>query len=218
MSPMSEGPEISLEAVTVLVILLPGFLCARIAQALCVEPDRTEMDKLVEALLYSFLIYTSFIALFGKLELDSKHLAWLAITAVCWGLAISIVWTNDFAGRVLRPMRITRRTSRQSVWIDTFHEHSGYVLVELADGRLVLGWTSFFSEDNRTSEGTSRTALFLEDAAWVTSDGKRQQIDGPGILITEECRITTVSFLNGLKVSSNPADNKGSAHRGPATG
>jgi hypothetical protein len=53
-------PEVKFEAVAILVVLLPGFFCARIIQRLCVTRDQTELDKIVEALLYSFLIYVIF--------------------------------------------------------------------------------------------------------------------------------------------------------------
>jgi hypothetical protein len=49
--------EFRFEAITILVILLPGFLAARIEQRLVVNPKQNEFDKTVEALLYSFFIY-----------------------------------------------------------------------------------------------------------------------------------------------------------------
>jgi hypothetical protein len=41
--------SLGFDALSVLIILLPGFFCARIFQWLCVRPQQTEMDKVVEA-------------------------------------------------------------------------------------------------------------------------------------------------------------------------
>src|SRR5579859_4237505 len=55
-------PDLRFEALTVLVILLPGFFAARIEQRLTVNPEQKEFDKTVEALIYSFFIYLIFTA------------------------------------------------------------------------------------------------------------------------------------------------------------
>jgi uncharacterized membrane protein YjjB (DUF3815 family) len=47
----------TLQALAALLVLLPGFLAAYILQALCVRRRQTELDKIVEALIFSFLIY-----------------------------------------------------------------------------------------------------------------------------------------------------------------
>jgi hypothetical protein len=190
--------SLSFDAVTILVILLPGFLCARIFQWLCVRPEQSEMDKVVEALLFSFLVYVSFMAVFGKVQLTRKHALWLFLLSVIIAVISSTVWKHDWLGAALRKAHVTNRTSRPSVWNDVFDNYGGYALVELADGRLVLGWIHYFSDH-------PPAALFLRDAAWVTSTGERLQLDGPGILITSECGIKTVSFH--YPRISGPADN-----------
>ncbi|MBZ5530711.1 MAG: DUF6338 family protein [Acidobacteriia bacterium] len=183
--------SLSLEALTILIILLPGFLCARILQALCVRPQLTDMDKILEALLYSFLIYVTFNVVVGSLEIRTKHLLILAAISVCWAMFITVLWTHDLVGKTLRPLRITQRTSRETVWLNTLHEYSNYVLVELNDGRLILGWVGFYSN-------AAPFSLFLTDAAWVTPEGEQIDIKGPGILISDSCGIKTMSFLEGI--------------------
>jgi hypothetical protein len=49
-----------LQAFAVLLVLLPGFLSSRIVQMLCARPKQTELDKIVEALLFSFVTYLLF--------------------------------------------------------------------------------------------------------------------------------------------------------------
>ena len=39
--------------------------------------------------------------------------------------------------------------------------------------------------------------MFLEDAAWIVDEeGTQSPIDGPGILLTKQAGIESVSFLN----------------------
>jgi hypothetical protein len=188
---------LSFEVLTVLMVLLPGFLCAKIIQWLCVRPEQTEMDKLVEALLFSFVIYVAFTAMFGEVQLSRKHVVYLAVLSVGISVIGSALWTNDWLGWLLRKARVTQRTSHPSVWNDVFHHYGGYVLVELKDGRLVLGWVRYFSDHE------SAPTLFLEDAAWVHQNGERTQILGAGILITADYGIKTIAFHNAVDMNKS---------------
>jgi hypothetical protein len=47
----------TIEALGILLLLLPGFSCAYLVQRLTVRPRQTELDKVVEALLFSFILY-----------------------------------------------------------------------------------------------------------------------------------------------------------------
>jgi hypothetical protein len=184
----------SFEALEILLLLLPGFLSARIVQSLFVRPQQTELDKIVEALQYSFIIYVLFALTFQTVKVNqfrALHLAVLMLYSLGLGLLIATSLTQDWVGRALRPLRMTQRTSNTSVWNDTFQHCGGYVLVELSDGRLVLGWVRYFSDREE------QLSLFLEDAAWVQSDGTRVHIDGPGILLTSESGIKNLMFVDG---------------------
>ena len=61
--------HIGFEALYALLILLPGFLTAWIVHSFCSRPVQTELDKVVEALLYSFFIYTAFVTFFKRVPL-----------------------------------------------------------------------------------------------------------------------------------------------------
>jgi hypothetical protein len=200
-------PDIRFEAITILVVLLPGFLAARIEQRLTVNPKQTEFDKTIEALLYSFFIYLISTAIFRSLPVSLKaekvgetirysieasalRLAFLPVIALVLSSLVSFAANNDYFGRFFRWLRVTRRTWRSSTWADVFHNFGGVVQVELSDGRCVLGWLKYFSD--RPEDGT----VFLEHAAWVDADGNLEQIRGPGILLTEKYGIRSVMFLN----------------------
>lgn len=198
--------ETGFEAITILLILLPGFFCARIVQSLCVREDKKEFDKIVEALLFSFLVYVICASLHVSppvsLNIESKGdittysfqpSTWplLSIAVVAGGLALLIgaMETNDFPARLLRRMRFTQRTARSSTWSDVFHEFGGYVQVELDDERSVLGWVHLYSDK------PDERSLFLGDASWVDKENKVTPIDGPGIYLTKESRIRSIMFL-----------------------
>ena len=51
----------SMIAVEILLILLPGFAAAYIVQVLALRGSQTDLDKVIEACLYSFLIYATFV-------------------------------------------------------------------------------------------------------------------------------------------------------------
>jgi len=205
-------PEFNLSLLAVLVILLPGFLAARLEQRLTVGPKQNEFDKVVEALLYSLLIYLASTVVARSLPVSIKvekigeatrysvetsllRLAILPLIALLFAAAMSWASNNDILGRFFRRIGVTRRTWRASIWSDVFHGYVGVVQVELADGRSVLGWLKYYSDR------PENCSLFLERAAWVSGEGL-VQIHGPGILLTKDCGIRSIAFLNWKEAES----------------
>lgn len=135
---------------------------------------QTETEKLVDAFLYSFVVYLIFTLIFGiPTQITRRQLAALLVIPLCVVGAVSYVMTNDSVGHILRKFRITHRTTRPSVWHDVFHKYGGYVLAELGDGRFVFGWVEFYSDF------PSPPSLFLNDACWIDRQtGERRQIAG----------------------------------------
>jgi hypothetical protein len=197
----------SLQALEILLVLLPGFLCAKIVQSLFVRPQQSELDKVIEALLFSFLIYVAFVVTFRGISLrniDPLHLLYLTGYSIGLGVLIAAALTNDWFNCLLRWLKVTQRTSNASIWNDTFRHCGGYVLVELADERLVFGWVHWFSDRDE------QASFFLKEAAWVNRDGSRIQIAGSGILLTRESGIRNVMFVDG-EYLSEPKENAASA-------
>ncbi len=203
---------IGFEALAVLLVLLPGFLAARIVQTLCVRPSQSELDKIVEALLYSFLIYIFYSGVLGRTALRvvqenlpdgsrafspsvrPRDLLLLVALSLLVGLLVSASVTNDWHGWLFRKARLTQRTTRSSVWSDVFHDLAYYVQVQFTDGRKLIGWPKYFSD---TPEESS---LFLENAAWIDKEDKVIEISGPGILITKNMPVETIMFLKGDRI------------------
>ncbi len=196
------------ETLLVLIVLLPGFLTSTILNALTVRRERSQLEKIVEALVFSFIVYASWswLVLRRPLQVEVERInekatrysisvspsesIWLALIATALGLLMSFLLTNDVPTKLLRWPKITRASTRASVWSDVFTGMTRYVVVEFTDGRRIIGWPRYFSDTPK--EGS----LFLERAAWVLDDGNTVDISGPGILITKNMRIDNVVFLD----------------------
>jgi hypothetical protein len=201
----------SLQALAVLFILLPGFLAAYILQSLATRPKQSDLERVVEALIFSLLIYFVSILIVGRslplswhVVKDSAGTATYAVGTVWWKLFLitvvlpvamgtGIAWLveHDLLLRMLRWCKLTERTSRSSTWIDVMTDINSVAQVELSDGRKVMGWITYYSVDPEDC------SLFLEEAAWVDESGNATvPIQGPGILLTRDAGIRSVMFLD----------------------
>jgi hypothetical protein len=110
-------------------VLLPGFVSARIARALSAQAPQSELERVIEALIFSFFTYVIYIMLFGvglpiewqpSFEVHRWRVVFLALVACLLGLIWGVVRSKDLAMRLLRRCQLTERTSRESVWNDVF--------------------------------------------------------------------------------------------------
>lgn len=201
-----------IEALGILLLLLPGFTCAYICQHLAMRRERTELDKVVEALIFSFVLYLATWPFFGYTLPVSwhpatdgsyliyphySHLLTLLIASIVLGVLYAANINHDWLLTLFRWCNITERTARVSVWTDIFQTIGGFVQIRLKDGRRLIGWVRDYSDDATDS------SVFLEDAAWVLESEEQQAIDGPGILLTKESGIETVTFLNWTETDSS---------------
>lgn len=195
------------EALGILLVLLPGFASAYIVQMLAVRRKQSELDKVVEALIFSLIFYLITLPMFGstlplswrvldanhpdvyQVVVQWKHLATLAGLALFFGIAYASNINYDLLAQLLFKIGIRIRGSRVNIWNDAFEELDGFVQVGLPGGRRVVGWVRDFSDEESVYE------LFLESAAWVDENGNQQPINGPGILLTKESGIEYVTFL-----------------------
>lgn len=198
----------TLIALQLLLMLLPGFFAAYVVQALATRRQQSDLERVIEALVFSFIIYVSYSAVMsgslpfsvvhdasGKVE-DSvvwqpQHLAGLvAVTLVFTSL--SVVYARLDGNRILRRIRLTERTTNNSIWNDIF-EHEAtrdqVVQVELGDKRSVIGILLYYSD------AAEDCSLFLKQASWVDADGSTIPILGQGILLTKASDIRSVSLL-----------------------
>ncbi len=201
------------QALVALFMLLPGFISARIVRLMTSRSQQTELERVIEALIFSFFTYVIYFLCCGlKSPIEwtpvnnsgifnywptSIH-RWKILLLVFIPMALGLCWGyvqgHDLLSRLLRRLKMTERTSRDSVWNDVFLSLSGTVQIGLADGRSVIGWLGRYSDtDNERS-------LFLERAYWVGANGEDLiPIPGSGLLLTEKSEIQFVMFLDEKK-------------------
>jgi hypothetical protein len=193
-----------LEALGIFLVLLPGFTCAYVAQYVAVRREQTELDKAVEALLFSFILYLATLPFFQyslpvswalgtdaqfHIQVNYRFLLVLFAGSVSLGILYAANINHDWGLRLLRWMKVTERTARSAVWHDVFQDNGGWVQVSMKDGKRALGWVRYYSDD------VNDRSLFLESASWIDDDGNEQVIDGPGVFLTKDSEIESVMFL-----------------------
>ena len=157
-----------LQAVLALLVLLPGFLSARVVRMMSARSQQTELERIIEALISSFFTYIFFIFIFGsQLPIEcsataasngatpynfSVHRARL-LSPVLIALLLGFVWGyirgHDLLLKLLRKCGLTQHSSREFVWSDVFLNFRGNVQVGLGEGRSVVGWLEQYAEAGR---------------------------------------------------------------------
>ena len=208
----------TLLALQVFLILLPGFSAAYIVQALATRRSQSDLERVIEALVFSFVIYVCYMPINGGMlpfhivhDLSGKgddtviwepaQLAWLAVVTIAFALA-SVAFIRFDGNQLFQRIRLTERTTRNSIWNDVFETEAikGQPLqVELGDGRSVLGSLLYYSD------AAEDASIYLTQAAWVDADGGTIAIPGSGILLMKSSGIRTVRLLNPAPDDSDDA-------------
>jgi hypothetical protein len=198
----------TLLALQLLLILLPGFAAAYVVQTLAVRGSQTDFDKVIEAALYSVLIYGLFtVFTWGALPFSivpakagvDATIQWspgkllLLLAATLLVSIASVAWINKDGNRLLRRTGLTTRTTRRSVWNDIFESEAGNeqaVQVELENNRSLIGVLAYGSDS--ADDGS----LYIVKAKWVSQDGTETPVHGPGVLLTKESNVKSISLLD----------------------
>ncbi|MFZ1890302.1 MAG: DUF6338 family protein [Candidatus Binataceae bacterium] len=196
------------EALTVLIFLLPGFLSERLADALTIRPQRSAAMEVVEALIFSLLVYllysivgfvvglppiVSLVGAIGTITASGQSIwgvAVLVIGALVLAAAQAIVVNYEWFDWFAYNTGLTKRLTTWSVWLDTFGTFRGvWIRVHLENGDRIVGWPRFYSEN------TAEPELFLADSYIEGTNGAVTNVDGPGILLTPTAKIAMIELL-----------------------
>ena len=197
--------RLATETLVLFFLLMPGFVSSAVLNTIVVRQTKGRVGYVIEALVFSFLIYACLAPFFGESPVnvglttvdggatyrppaDPAFLICSLGLAVVFALIVGASITHDFHMRILRWMRITHRTARDNTWIDIFSDQRRYVEVTLTDGRRLFGWPLYYS--NRHEEGL----LYLYDPAWINDDGKYVDLAAHGILLTKKDGIESIVF------------------------
>lgn len=164
-----------LQLLQTLLALLPGFLTAAIVGAFVLREERSIFERLVQALIYTFLAHVLWTALGRFFPTNAtSQLMGLAGCAVFWGVILTWAINTGTVHDLLRWCGLTQAGSRPTEWYDVFYRKEEYVILHLKDGRRIFGWPDVYPE--RADKGH----ILLEDAQWLHGDrdeSSAQQVD-----------------------------------------
>lgn len=210
--------NISIETLTIFVFLIPGFVSSLIINTIVVRKGKDNLSKIIEALVFSFFIYVVISMVNGEnpvlirseqinnkttyaISYNSNVVIPVAVLSIFLPLLLGFLSTTDIHMKLLRKLKITNKTARETVWLDVFTEQKRYVIVNLADGRRVFGWPMYYS--NNPEEG----CLYLYDAAWINDEGKYIDLKIHGLFLVKKDNIESIEFT--LIDKSSATEDKG---------
>ena len=208
--PRNLNMNLTVEAFNILLLLLPGFLSGQLFYTVFGPCDVAPTKRTLDALMFSFVIYllvsvvvpweplatiTSSKTGLGHSFTSNKVLIGTSLFFVLMiPLFFGYTYHQDYFHAVLRKMKITTKSSRQSTWSDAFLAEDRHVIVTLKDGRRVRGYPSMVSTD--TGDGF----VYLFNPAWV-NDNKTSEDDPDyiesychGFLLNRE-NISIIEFI-----------------------
>jgi hypothetical protein len=205
----------SFEALQILIFLIPGFISETILNMVLVRKDKNDLGKVIEALIFSLIIYVLFSLVVSRspvsltivseakegnsstftLTNNGVQYLWLLLFSVVLPLVIGFCVTNDLHMKLLRRLQITGKSSRDSIWLDLFINNKKSVIVNLTDGRRITGLPLYYSDD------PSNQYLNIYNPAWIVynEEKKIEEIvempETEGILVTPQQKIDSIMFI-----------------------
>lgn len=182
------------EGLTILVVLLPGFISSLILSALVSRRTPDQFGRIIEALVFSFTIYAVVSMWIGQsavllirqdLEAGAQWsvrfnpvVVWPILgLAVVLPLIMGLCFASGIHMRILRRLRVTKATGYGNAWLGALMSERRYVILDLRDGRRLFGWPLYFSDD--PDDGM----LYLYQPSWVLEGGRYQDLGMHGIFL-----------------------------------
>jgi hypothetical protein len=208
--------NLTTETLAIFTLLVPGFITSAILNLLTVRKDRDALARIIEALVFSFLIYavasyflhqnpTTLIETKNDNEKEytvtynPEYTATVTVVAIVMACIFGWAFNSGCIMELARKLRLTTKTGRMSLWADVFATQRRYVIVNLSDGRRIFGWPMFTSDTSE--EGT----LYLYDPAWV-DDGKYIELDIHGLFLVKKDYIESIEFTKVTDKNAKPRE------------
>lgn len=168
--------EISKDAVALLAFLLPGFAAAWLFYGLTSHPKPSQFERVIEALIFTFVVQALLVALKWGLHALSGWivigqwgrdvgLIWSLLLAVFLGVFLAYLTNNDSFHKWLRSKGLTSRTSHPSEWYCVLSQTVTYVVLHLQDGRRLYGWPKEWPI------GPDKGEFYMQEAMWIVEGG-----------------------------------------------
>ena len=180
------SPELAKNFILLITYLLPGFLAAWVFYGLTSHPKPSQFERVVQALIFTFIIQTLIPPSRWLLEQigsvvtvrpwdgTSEGLTSLVL-AVLFGSVLAYLTNTDTIHKWLRQKGFTTRTSHPSEWYSVLSEKVMFVILHLHDGRRLYGWPKEWPVES------DRGQFYIMLPSWIQPDGKQielSQLDG----------------------------------------
>lgn len=203
--------ETSKDVLTLLTQLMPGFLTAWVVYGLTTYTKPPQFERVVQALIYSFIVNGLVAILEGVLLLAGKTIrlgVWdksseviaSAAVALLLGLVLSYYMRTDAFFALARRLNLTTRTAFPSEWYGAFAAKPRYLVLHLTGGRRISGYPSEWPTE--PTAGHFR----LTDAAWIDDENKETPLNGDESILIEAKQVEMVELLKDIKDSSNATE------------
>lgn len=198
---------------------MPGFLTAWVVFGLTTYSKPAQFERIVQALIYSFIVSALVAVLESVLLLSSQFVRlgiWTQTTelissaavAILLGVSLSFFMTNDAFFGLARRLGITSRTAFPSEWYGAFAARPPrYVVLHLDGSRRIMGYPIEWP--------TEPTAGYfkLTDAAWLDDQNLLTILDANDSILIAAKQVEMVEFLKSIEERNNAAK----AAQSPAT-
>lgn len=194
---------ITVQTLQLLLFLIPGLIASRVYDSLVVRGESKQHGAIIEALIFSMIIYTVFSFFPGAppvsfnsttFAINYSPLAFCALLSLATAVPALLAFLS-FRGWFLyiaRRLGITKKTTGSSTWNDVFNRFDTWITIHFKDGSRIVGYPRFFSD--RPGE----PCLFLTHPSWLEEKkGKTRYVplDVEGVLITPEMPIEYIYFM-----------------------
>lgn len=192
--PLAELPEIGkIESLGILFTLLPGlltYLVVRLLTARGKELQTTEM--VLYSLAYTLIVNATWALLKAVGSwIPTPDLVGLSLSAVAWGIAVSVGIMFGFPYNVLNCIKVTREGPCPTTWQSAMHvfrsKGGEYLLLNFKDGRRVLGATRGLPAQQKDGH------FCLERVRWLSPG--TDEIEQPGLMLFNAEDVSFVQFL-----------------------
>lgn len=203
--------ESSKDVLALLTQLMPGFLTAWVVYGLTTYTKPTQFERVVQALIYSFIVNLAVAVLEQILLLGGKtivlgvwdkssELITSSIVALLLGLALSYFMRNDSFFRLLRQLKLTSRTPYPSEWYGAFATKPRYLVLHLAGGRRISGYPTEWPTDPAVGH------FRLTNAAWIDDCNKEIPLLADESILIEAKQVEMVELLKTPEEISNATE------------
>lgn len=196
--------ELTKDFIILVTYLLPGFLAAWVFYGLTSHPKPSQFERVIQALIFTFIIQTliplcrwvleqiGHVVAFRSWDSAAEGLTSLVL-AIIFGTILAYFTNTDTVHKWLRERGFTTRTSHPSEWFCVLSEKVTFVILHLRDGRRLYGWPKEWPVE------PDRGQFYIMLPSWIQSDGT--QIDLPqldGVLVSAK-DIRWVEFIEAIE-------------------